>query len=68
MDAWKIQSKEDLDALGFYEWFKNGNVIVIEWPSVIMNLNEDFFEKLSYFYLEFSLENTNRIIKVFKVN
>lgn len=66
MDAWKIQSKEDLNSLGFYDWFKNGNVIVVEWPSVVMNLDEEFFKELKYFYLEFSFNpNNSRTIKIF---
>lgn len=69
MDAWKIQSKEDLNSLGFYDWFKKGNVIVIEWPSVIINLDPDFFSSLSYYYLEITnQEFTKREIKIFKVN
>lgn len=53
MDAWKIQNKQDLEALGFYEWFKKGNVIVVEWPSVIMALDEELFENLKYIFVEF---------------
>ncbi len=68
MDAWRIESKNDLNALRFYEWFKPGNVIVIEWPSVIINLDEDFFNKLNYFYAEFTNKDYNqREIKLFNV-
>lgn len=68
MDAWRIESKDDLNALRFYEWFKPGNVIVIEWPSVIINLDEDFFNKLNYFYAEFTNKDYNqREIKLFNV-
>lgn len=67
MDAWRIQNKEDLDALGFYSWFKNGNAVVVEWPSVIMNLDTQFFEKLSYFYIEFiNTDESTREIRVYK--
>jgi len=69
VDAWKIQSKHDLDLLGFYEWFRAGNIIVIEWPSVIMNLDESFFNKFDYLYIEFTNTDYNqRDIKIFKVN
>ncbi len=66
MDAWKIQSKEDLNALGFYEWFKLGNVVVVEWPSVIMNLDDQFFENQQYLFIEFiNYEQNNRTLKVY---
>lgn len=44
VDAWKVQSKEDLDLLDFKSFFISGNVIVIEWPSVIMNIDEDLLQ------------------------
>ncbi len=67
MDAWKIDNKRDLEALEFYNWFKPGNVIVIEWPSVIMNLDESFFNSIEYFYITLRyLDNTKREIKIFK--
>jgi len=66
-DAWRIQTKEDLEALRFYDWFKPGNTIVVEWPSVIMSLDENFFENLEYFYVDFViLSEESRNIKIFK--
>lgn len=68
MDAWKIQSKEDLSSLGFYKWFEKGNVIVIEWPSVVMNLDIDFFEKISYLYIDFINHNVDtRQLKLYSI-
>lgn len=68
MDAWRIQSKEDLNSLRFYDWFKPGNIIVIEWPSVIMNLDEQFFDKLNYNFVEFINKNsTQREIRIYAV-
>lgn len=68
-DAWRVQSKEDLNLLRFYDWFESGNVIIIEWPSVVMNLDQEFFEKMNYFYLEFvQLDNDSREIKIFEIN
>lgn len=65
-DAWRIQSEDDLKALRFPEWFKPGNVIVIEWPSVIMNLDEKFFEHHDYIYIDFLTEKADdRIIRVY---
>ena len=60
MDAWRIQSKEDLDLLGFEKWFTTGNIIVVEWPSVVMNLDENFFENNQYFYIDFVILNNNQ--------
>ena len=66
MDAWKIQSQDDLNALGFYEWFKPGSVIVVEWPSVIMNLDSQFFDKQEYLFIEFiNYQLNNRTLKVY---
>jgi len=67
-DAWRIQNIEDLNLLGFYEWFKPGNVVVIEWPSVVMSLDEEFFEKLSYYYIDFvQLGDLDREIKIYLI-
>lgn len=64
-DAWRIQSKEDLEALRFYDWFKAGNVIIVEWPSVVMALDENFFENIKYFYADFViLDEETREIKI----
>jgi len=38
IDAWRIETKEDLEILNFEEIIKAGNVIVIEWPEIIINL------------------------------
>lgn len=66
-DAWRIGAKEDLEALRFYEWFKNNNTIVIEWPSVVMALDEKFFENMSFYYVDFViLGEEKREIKVYK--
>jgi tRNA threonylcarbamoyladenosine biosynthesis protein TsaE len=66
-DAWRVQSKEDLNSLGFYDWFKARNVIVIEWPSVVMNLDEHFFEKLNYLFIDFiNLSSTSREIRIYE--
>ncbi|MEP7103782.1 MAG: L-threonylcarbamoyladenylate synthase [Candidatus Dojkabacteria bacterium] len=68
-DAWRIQTKEDLEALRFYEWFKDGNVIVIEWPSVAMALDENFFEGVEYYYVDFIiLGEDKREIRVYRKN
>lgn len=66
LDAWRIQSLQDLELLEFKGWFKPGNIIVIEWPSVVMNLDEEFFESLHYFYIDFGvLQEDKRQIKIY---
>ncbi|MFS8130682.1 MAG: L-threonylcarbamoyladenylate synthase [Candidatus Dojkabacteria bacterium] len=68
-DAWRVQSKQDLEALRFYDWFKEGNTIVVEWPSVIMALDENFFKNIQYFYIDFViLDGEKRQIKIYKNN
>lgn len=66
LDAWRIHSNQDLELLEFKSWFIPGNIIVIEWPSVIMNLDEEFFENISYFYIDFGvLKEDKRQIKIY---
>lgn len=66
-DAWRIQSKEDLEAIGFYEWIKGNNIVIVEWPSVISYLDPSAFENTAYTYIDFieSIDNSRKI-KVYK--
>ncbi len=67
-DAWRIQNLEDLKALEFENWFKPGNVIVIEWPTVIMNLDPKFFEGKSYIYVDFiNLSDSEREVRIYRI-
>jgi L-threonylcarbamoyladenylate synthase len=60
-DAWKIASVEDLYALEFDSWFKKGNVIAIEWPSIILNLKKNFLGKYKVITVEMvELSETER--------
>ena len=69
LDAWRIVSKEDLNALGFYQWFDSNNIIFIEWPTVISNLDEEIFERIKYLNIEFvKLEDNRREIKLYEKN
>jgi L-threonylcarbamoyladenylate synthase len=68
-DAWRIQSKEDLTALGFYSWLEdNKNTVVIEWPTVISNLDNDIFESLeNYLYIDIIKTNElDREVRIYK--
>ncbi len=42
IDAWKVETKEDLQAFGFENWLKEGNVLAIEWPEILENLGQEF--------------------------
>ncbi len=66
IDAWKIQSKEDLDLLGFDKFFVPGNIIVIEWPSVIENIGSDLLKELDAIYVDLVYkENDKRLARIF---
>lgn len=69
-DSWRIQSRDDLEALGFYKWFNKNNVVVIEWPTVISNLDPEIFDNLrSYFYIDLlKLNEEQREIRVYRKN
>ncbi len=65
-DAWRIHTLEDLHALEFHSWLTPGNIISIEWPSVIMNLDEKIFKNLKYFYVDFVIQDIDlREIKIY---
>ena len=59
MDAWRIQTIEDLELLRFKNWMQPGNIIVIEWPSVLMTLDKYFFEKTPYSNVDFVVNSDN---------
>jgi L-threonylcarbamoyladenylate synthase len=42
VDAWRIENRDDLVALGFDQMFRPGNVIAIEWPEIMENLGYKF--------------------------
>jgi len=68
LDAWKLQTKTDLEKLKFYSWFSNSNIIVIEWPSVIMNIDETYFSNLSYLYIDFVIKGEDkRKIRLYQI-
>lgn len=67
-DAWRIQSLDDLEALKFKSWFQENNLVVIEWPTVISNLDSEFFEKIKgYLYIDIIVKDENtRIVKIYR--
>lgn len=68
LDAWRIQTYDDLEALRINEWFKNGNVIVIEWPSVIENIAPKYL-KINPIFVEFVIEDfSKRKIRIAKIS
>lgn len=69
LDSWRISSKEDLESLGISQWIKKNNVIAIEWPSVILNLDPAFFKNFSPVFVEFVInKESKRQIRVSKNN
>ena len=44
IDAWKLETKEDLEIFGFKNWIKPGNILAIEWPEILENLGFKFNE------------------------
>ena len=67
LDAWRLQTEEDIESLDLYSWFKNKNIIVVEWPSVITNLNPKFLENYKFILIEFVItDQDKREIRVVK--
>lgn len=58
-DAWRIQDKKELEELNFISWIKNSNIIVVEWPTVLINLVSEIFEFLSYVLIEIVVVDEN---------
>lgn len=38
IDCYRLESSQDLLSLGFQEWLKNGNIIVIEWADNVRDI------------------------------
>lgn len=69
LDSWRISNKADLESLGINQWVKKNNVVAVEWPSVILNLDPEFFKKFSPIFVEFVKNGENvRQIRVSKNN
>jgi L-threonylcarbamoyladenylate synthase len=67
IDAWRIENRADLELLGFESWVKAGNVLVIEWPEIIMNLlGSEFFDNLkNVIVIEITGIGDSREIKIY---
>ncbi|MCS7317395.1 MAG: L-threonylcarbamoyladenylate synthase [Candidatus Dojkabacteria bacterium] len=65
IDAWKLQDRSELETLNILGILNNYNVIIIEWPTVVFNLDPIYLENLSYVIVEFViLEANKRMIRV----
>jgi L-threonylcarbamoyladenylate synthase len=65
IDAWRVDNKGDLDALGFVNWLKPGNVLVVEWPDIIFNLlGKDIFGSAKIINVELKDEGEFRRIRI----
>lgn len=64
VDAWKIENKSDLDNLGFQGWIKPGNVLVLEWPEIVVNfLGEEIFQNSKVVEVELSGKEEERKVR-----
>jgi L-threonylcarbamoyladenylate synthase len=70
LDAWRIESQRELELLGIYDWLKNlqDYMIAIEWPSVLMQLDNDIFNTKFYFISFTNIDPQTRDIRVYKSN
>lgn len=66
-DAWRVNSIEDLKALRVYSWFEENYLTIIEWPSVLLNFDENIFNQQKYYYIDILVESEGkRKVRVFK--
>jgi tRNA threonylcarbamoyl adenosine modification protein (Sua5/YciO/YrdC/YwlC family)/tRNA threonylcarbamoyl adenosine modification protein YjeE len=65
IDAWRIKEVEDLNRLRINEYLVPGNVVVIEWGSVISSLDPKFFENIKYYLCEIVIEDVGRRFKLY---
>jgi L-threonylcarbamoyladenylate synthase len=68
IDAWRIKELEDLNRLRLNEYFVPGNVVVIEWGSVITALDPKFFDAVKYYLCELVIEDQGRKFKLYSKN
>jgi tRNA threonylcarbamoyl adenosine modification protein (Sua5/YciO/YrdC/YwlC family)/tRNA threonylcarbamoyl adenosine modification protein YjeE len=66
MDAWRIKEVEDLNRLRIKEYFVEGNIVVIEWGSVISSLDPKFFDELKYYLCEIVIDGDSRKFKLYR--
>jgi tRNA threonylcarbamoyl adenosine modification protein (Sua5/YciO/YrdC/YwlC family)/tRNA threonylcarbamoyl adenosine modification protein YjeE len=66
IDAWRIKEVEDLNRLRINEYFVEGNVVVIEWGSVISSLDPKFFDELKYYLCEIVIDGDSRKFKLYR--
>lgn len=64
IDAWRIENKDDLESLNIKGMMSTGNILVVEWPEIILNLGgENYFEncEVHQFWFENTGENERLI-------
>lgn len=65
LDAWRLQNVEDLKLLRIKSWIKPGNVIAIEWPNVILELDQSLLGDLKTINIQIQKTGeTNRKIVI----
>ncbi|CAN5428391.1 hypothetical protein BH10BAC5_BH10BAC5_17490 [soil metagenome] len=49
-DLYRIKRIEELQAIGFYEYFRNDSICIIEWPEMIEESLGEKTHKISFFH------------------
>jgi tRNA threonylcarbamoyladenosine biosynthesis protein TsaE len=52
MDLFRLESKNEVDDLGIMDYFETNNIIIIEWPEVLLN-----YYKIDHSLVEISYLN-----------
>ncbi len=69
LDAWRIESKRDIELLGIYDFLTNHDIrMVVEWPSVLTLIDPTIFTRHFYFIRFIKIDNNTRQIKIYKSN
>jgi tRNA A37 threonylcarbamoyladenosine biosynthesis protein TsaE len=52
MDLFRLESKNEVDDLGIMDYFETNNIIIIEWPEVLL-----YYYKIDHSLVEISYLN-----------
>jgi tRNA threonylcarbamoyladenosine biosynthesis protein TsaE len=58
IDAYRLKNSDEIEALGWSEWIKNsGNLVVVEWPSIISDVLPKGVYKISFGHIDEDTRN-----------
>lgn len=69
IDAWRLESLEEMDSFKLQQYFKKGNVIAVEWAGMAKEYLESISERddVVKIYIEIEYKSLNeRILKVYE--